>query len=50
MFEGCTSLSSLDVSGWDMSACTSTYYMFANCISLSSLDVSGWDTSACTNM
>ena len=37
MFQGCTSLSSLDVSGWDVSACTNMSYMFYNCTSLSSL-------------
>ena len=50
MFNNCISLSSLDVSGWDVSACTNMSYMFYNCTSLSSLDVSGWDVSACTNM
>ena len=37
MFDGCRSLFSLDVSGWDMSACTSVSYMFGGCSSLSSL-------------
>ena len=50
MFQNCTSLSSLDVSGWDMSACTNMSGMFYNCSSLSSLDVSGWDVSACMDM
>ena len=49
MFNSCSSLSSLDVSGWDVSACTNMSNMFGNCSSLSSLDVSGWDVSACTN-
>ena len=50
MFNSCTSLSSLDVSGWDMSACTNMSSMFSGSTSLSSLDVSGWNMGACTNM
>ena len=50
MFCSCTSLSSLDVSGWYMNACTSTSYMFCSCSSLSSLDASGWYMNACTSM
>ena len=50
IFSGCTSLSSIDVSGWDTSACIDLSGIFYNCSSLSSIDVSGWDTSACTNM
>ena len=50
MFYYCSSLSSLDVSGWDMSACRNCQSMFNCCSSLSSLDVSGWDVSACLNM
>ena len=49
MFFNCSYLSSLDVSGWDMGACTDTSDMFFNCSDLSSLDVSGWDMGACTN-
>ena len=49
MFDSCSSLSSLDVSGWDMSACTNCESMFNCCSSLSFLDVSGWDMSACMN-
>ena len=37
MFQGCSSLSSLDVSGWDMGACTNTSYMFYNTSYLSTL-------------
>ena len=50
MFNGCSSLTSLDVSGWDTSLVTGINNMFYNCYSLTSLDVSGWDTSAVTNM
>ena len=37
MFYGCSSLSSLDVSGWDMGACTNTAGMFQNTSYLSTL-------------
>ena len=43
-------LSSLDVSGLDMSNCTSLGRMFYGFRSLTYLDVSGWDTSKVTNM
>ena len=49
-FSGCTSLTSLDVSGWDTSNVTNMSHMFYLCTSLTSLDVSGWDTSNVTNM
>lgn len=35
--QNCSSLSSLDVSGWDMSACTNMSYMFYHCTYLSTL-------------
>ena len=50
MFLGCSSLSSLDVSGWDTSSLANIHSMFANCSSLSSVDLSGWDTSSVTDM
>ena len=50
MFENCSSLTSLDVSGWVTSSVTNMSYMFNYCISLTSLDVSNWDTSSVTNM
>ena len=50
MFDGCSSLTSLDVSGFDTSAVTSMDYMFQNCSSLTSLDLSNFDTSAVTDM
>ena len=50
MFDGCSSLQSLDVSGWDTSKVTDISSMFDGCSSLQSLDVSGWDTSNVTNM
>ena len=50
MFNGCSSLQSLDVSGWDTSKVTDISSMFKGCSSLQSLDVSGWDTSNVTTM
>ena len=50
MFASCTSLRSLDVSGWNTSNVTDMRFMFNNCTSLTSLDLSGWDVSSVTNM
>ena len=50
MFNNCSSLSSLDVSGFDTSKVTSMNSMFAWCSGLSSLDVSGFDTGNVTDM
>ena len=50
MFAGCSSLSSLDVSGFDTRNVTNMSDMFAGCSSLSSLDVSNFDTRNVTNM
>ncbi|MDY3026021.1 MAG: BspA family leucine-rich repeat surface protein, partial [Candidatus Faecivicinus sp.] len=47
---GCSSLTSLDVSGFDTSNVTIMSWMFAGCSSLTSLDVSSFDTSKVTNM
>ena len=38
MFDGCSKLTSLDVSNFDTSKVTSMGYMFAGCSSLTSLD------------
>ncbi len=46
----CSSLTALDVSGWDTSKVTSMGNMFWGCSSLTPLDVSGWDTSKVTSM
>ena len=48
MFYYCSSLTSLDVSGWDVGAVTNMSSMFYNCYSLTSLDVSSWDFSKVT--
>ncbi len=45
MFEGCTSLTALDLSGFDTSRVTNMENMFLACRSLTGLDVSGFDTS-----
>ena len=50
MFQGCISLSSLDLSKLDTSQVTGMGWMFTGCSALSSLDVSGWDTSRVTDM
>lgn len=50
MFQGCQSLTSLDVSHFDTSNVTDIDNMFCRCFSLTSLDVSHFDTSKVTNM
>ena len=50
MFDGCSSLASLDVSHFNTSNVTYLESMFNNCSSLTSLDVSHFDTSNLTSM
>jgi surface protein len=50
MFSGCSSLSSLDLSGFDTYSVTDMGSMFFGCSSLVSLDLSGFDTSSVTDM
>ena len=50
MFNGCSSLTSIDLSGFDTSQVDSMGSMFYNCSSLASLDLSGFDTSQVTSM
>ena len=50
MFDGCSALTSLDVSGFDTSKVTDMSSMFSGCKKLTSLDVSGFNTSKVTNM
>ena len=45
-FYHCSSLVSLDLSGWKTSSVTSMSSLFKGCSSLTSLDLSGWDTSS----
>ena len=49
MFGGCRSLTSLDVSKWDVSSVTDMGNMFYDC-GIKDLDVSNWDVSSVTNM
>ena len=50
MFYGCSSLTSLDVSGFKTFNATNLTAMFNECSSLTSLDVSGFNTSNVTDM
>ena len=50
MFQDCTSLTSLNLSGWNTSNVTDMFMMFSGCNNLASLDVSGFDTSKVTSM
>ncbi|MBQ8058756.1 MAG: BspA family leucine-rich repeat surface protein [Prevotella sp.] len=50
MFLGCSSLKSLDVSGFNTSNVTDMEYMFYDCYGLTSLDLSSFNTSNVTNM
>ncbi len=50
MFNGCKSLSSLDLSGFNTEKVTSMSSMFDGCESLSSLDLSGFNTEQVTSM
>ena len=50
MFEGCGSLTELDVSGFDTENVTDMGGMFFGCGSLTELDVSGFDTGSVTDM
>ncbi len=50
MFYYCSSLTTLDVSGFDTRNVTSMGYMFAGCVSLTTLDVTGFDTQNVTDM
>ena len=50
MFNSCSNLTSLDLSGFDTSAVLSMTNMLADCNSLTSLDLSDFDTSTVTFM
>lgn len=50
MFDGCSSLESLDLSNLDTSKVTDMSLMFKDCSSLKSLDLSNFDTSKVTNV
>ena len=49
MFDGCTSLTTLDLTGWDTSKVTDMSNMFNGCTSLTTLNLSNWNTSELTN-
>lgn len=49
MLQG-TSITSLDLSGWNTDSLTNMQYMFENCTKLTGLNLSGWDTSNVTSM
>ena len=46
---GCSALTTLDVSNWHTGACREFNGFAFNCKNLTTLDVSTWDTGACTN-
>ena len=50
MFNGCSSLTSLDVTNWNTSNVTDMRGVFGGCSSLTSLNVSNWDTANVTDM
>lgn len=50
MFERCSNLTTLDLSGFDTSNVTNMYSMFGNCKSLTNLDISNFNTTALTNV
>ena len=50
MFNGCTSLTSLNLSNLNTSQVTNMSFMFNSCPKLTSLDMSNFDTSQVTNM
>ena len=49
LFYNCTSLPSVDLSGWTTGACTDMNRMFYLDTALASVDFTGWDTSSCTD-
>lgn len=50
LFEGCSSLKSLDLSSWDTSNLDFMNSVFEGCSSLTYLNVSGWKTDKVTSM
>jgi surface protein len=49
LFNACTALASVDVSGFNTSNATSFRSLFFGCSSLTDIDVSAFDTSSCTD-
>ena len=50
MFNSCSKLTSIDLSGFNTSKVTDMRFMFYNCTGLTSLDLSSFNTSNVTNM
>ena len=50
MFENCFSLTTLDVSNWDVSSVSNLRRTFFMCGSLTTLDVANWDVSSVSNL
>jgi len=50
MFNECSSLTSLDLSGFDTSKSTNMAMMFNNCKALTTINLAGFDTSSSQNM
>ena len=50
MFNGCSNLTSINMSGWDTSNVTTMYSVFRECSKLTSLDLSSFNTSNVTSM
>ena len=50
MFEGCESLTALDLSSFNTAKVTDMSYMFEGCQSLTALDLSNFDTAKVTDM
>ena len=50
MFNECSSLTSLDLSGFDTSKSTNMTMMFNNCKALTTINLAGFDTSSSQNM
>ena len=50
MFDGCSGLTSINLSNFDTSNVTDMSYMFSGCEGLTSLNLSNFDTSNVTNM
>ena len=50
IFQDCSGLTFLDLSGWNTSNVSYISNMFNDCTSLTSLDLSGWNTSNVTDM
>lgn len=46
----CSSLTTLDLSGWNTASITNMENMFSGCSSLTTLDLSGWSTANVTDM